>query len=220
MAVLLGQLPSSFSPPKDISPTLPQVPTGLPSELLARRPDLLSAEQQLRSAAIRVGLTKVEFLPKFTLVGNAGYGSLTEDNLLKRASELYDYGPQLDLPIFSYRLRQSVLRQAKARYRESTANYQSTFLNAVREVDDSLLDLKSHTRELKLQLQTLESTTLSAQAAKNRYNTGLTDYFDMGQQGPTEQRRLHAGQAGPKYWENGGLLPSKSAYKLLHARPH
>ena len=92
MAVLLGQLPSNFSPPKDISPTLPQVPTGLPSELLARRPDLLSAEQQLRSAAIRVGLTKVEFLPKFTLVGNAGYGSLTEDNLLKRASELYDYG--------------------------------------------------------------------------------------------------------------------------------
>ena len=178
MAVLLGQLPSNFSPPKDISPTLPQVPTGLPSELLARRPDLLSAEQQLRSAAIRVGLTKVEFLPKFTLVGNAGYGSLTEDNLLKRASELYDYGPQLDLPIFSYRLRQSVLRQAKARYRESASNYQSTFLNAVREVDDSLLDLKSHTRELKLQLQTLESTTLSAQAAKDRYNTGLTDYFD------------------------------------------
>ena len=120
----------------------------------------------------------MEFLPKFILVGNAGYGSLTEDNLLKRASELYDYGPQLDLPIFSYRLRQSVLRQAKARYRESTANYQSTFLNAVREVDDSLLDLKSHTRELKLQLQTLESTTLSAQAAKDRYNTGLTDYFD------------------------------------------
>ena len=79
---------------------------------------------------------------------------------------------------FSYRLRQSVLRQAKARYRESASKYQSTFLNAVREVDDSLLDLKSHTRELKLQLQTLESTTLSAQAAKDRYNTGLTDYFD------------------------------------------
>lgn len=178
MAILLGQLPSQFEPAEDISPTLPEVPAGLPSGLLARRPDLLAAELQLRSAAIRVGLGKVDFLPKITLVGNAGYASLTDDNLLKNPSEFYDYGPQLDLPIFSYKLRHSVVGQAKAHFEERAAQYHSAFLNAVREVDDSLLDLKSHTRELTLQRQTLESTTLSAQAAKDRYDTGLTDYFD------------------------------------------
>ena len=179
IAVLAGTLPSRFDPPKDSSPALPEIPSGLPSQLLNRRPDLQAADQKLRSAAIRVGLGKVDFLPKITILGNAGFASLTDNNLFEKSSEFFDYGPKVEIPIFSYKLRKHVVSQAKASFRESVANYQSAFLNAVREVDDALLDLKSYTRELTLQRQTLQSTTLSAEAAKASYDTGLTDYFDF-----------------------------------------
>jgi multidrug efflux system outer membrane protein len=178
LAILTGVLPSSFEVPQGPFPLPPAIPAGLPSALLSRRPDLISADNQLRSAAIRVGLGKVDFLPKFTILGNAGYASLSEGNLFEKASEFFDYGPKVDIPIFQYQLRKHAVGQAKARFTEQAAHYQSAFLNAVREVDDALLDLKSYSRELAHQRQTLDSTTLSAKAAKASYDTGLTDYFD------------------------------------------
>ena len=195
MAVLLGQLPSNFSPPKDISPTLPQVPTGLPSELLARRPDLLSAEQQLRSAAIRVGLTKVEFLPKFTLVGNAGYGSLTEDNLLKeQASSMTmvhnstsrflatDY-----VKVYSDKPKQDIVRAPPSINQPSSTQYAKSttpcwILKAILESSNS--SFKRWSPPLCLLKRQKTDTT------RGSLITLIT------------------------------LLPSKSAYKLLHARPH
>ena len=194
IAVLLGQLPSNW-PPKDISPTLPQAPTGLPSELLARRPDLLSAEQQLRSAAIRVGLTKVEFLPKFTLVGNAGYGSLTEDNLLKeQASSMTmvhnstsrflatDY-----VKMYSYKPKQDIVRAPPSINQPSSTHYAKSttpcwILKAILESSNS--SFKRWSPPLCLLKRQKTDTT------RGSLITLIT------------------------------LLPSKSAYKLLHARPH
>ena len=179
LAILVGTLPSKFPEIETHSPAVPKIPVGLPSDLLVHRPDLLSVDRQLRSAAAQVGIRKVDFLPKITLLGNGGYASLNEENLFEKNSELFDIGPQISIPVFQYKYRKFLILQAKSKFQEIAANFKSTFLNAVKEVDDALLEVHSYTRELQLQRQTLAATTLSAQAAKDRYDTGLTDYFDF-----------------------------------------
>ncbi len=178
IAILVGELPSQFPEIHSTTPLIPEVPVGVPSDLLLQRPDLLAADRQLRSAATQVGIRKVDFLPKLTLLGNGGYSSLNHDNLFETNSEFFDIGPSVDIPIFQFGLRKSVVKQAKAQMKEAAANYKSTFLTAVKEVDDALLDLKSFNRELAQQRQTLAATTLSSTAAKARFDTGLTSYFD------------------------------------------
>ena len=178
IAILVGKLPADLGEIKTSEPNIPQIPLGLPSDLLLQRPDLLAADRQLRSAATQVGIRKVDFLPKFTLIGNGGYSSLNSDNLFDKNSEFFNIGPNLDIPIFQFGLRKSVVKQAKAQMKEAAANYKSTFLTAVKEVDDALLDLKSYNREHTQQRQTLSATNLSSTAAKARFDTGLTSYFD------------------------------------------
>ena len=178
LAILVGELPANFPEIESTTPTIPEVPKGVPSDLLLQRPDLLAADRKLRSAATQVGIRKVDFLPKITLLGNGGFSSLNHDNLFETASETFDIGPSVDVPIFQFGLRKSVVKQAKAQMKEAAASYKSTFLTAVKEVDDALLDLKSFQKELTQQRHTLAATTLSSTAAKARFDTGLTSYFD------------------------------------------
>ena len=179
LSVLTGTLPSQLPEIENSQAEVPEVPVGLPADLLLHRPDLLSVDRQLRSVAAQVGIRKVDFLPKITLLGNGGFASLTEDNLFEKNSEFFDIGPQVSIPVFQYKYRKFLILQAKSQFKEVAANFKSTFLKAVQEVDDALLEVHSYTRELTLQRETLASTTLSAQAAKDRYDTGLTDYFDF-----------------------------------------
>ena len=178
IAILIGELPSKLPAIESTTPQSPEIPVGLPSDLLIQRPDLLAADRKLRAAATQVGIRTVDFLPRFTLLGNGGYSSLNSDNLFERNSETFDIGPSVDVPIFQFGLRKSVIKQTKAQMKEAAANYKSTFLTAAKEVDDALLDVKSYNRLLAQQRQTLAATTLSSAAAKARFDSGLTSYFD------------------------------------------
>ena len=180
IAILTGTMPSKLPAMNPTPlPAVPEVPAGLPSDLLARRPDLLAAERQLRSAAVQVGIRKADFLPKISLVGSGGVASLKANNLFEADSGTFDLGPEVDIAIFQYKLRKNAVAQAKAQFREAAEKFRSSFLTAVKEVDDALLDANSYTREHALQRDALQSATESALAAWDRFDIGLTNYFDF-----------------------------------------
>lgn len=180
IAILTGTMPSKLAALDKGAPMrIPDIPTGLPSDLLVRRPDLLAADRKLRAAAVQIGIRKADFLPKITLLGSAGVASLQANNLFEANSGLFDIGPNIEIPIFQYGARKSAVAQAQAEFREAGANYKSAFLTAVKEVDDALLDARSYTRELDLQRQAVQSAGESSTAAKDRFETGLDDYFDF-----------------------------------------
>lgn len=180
IAILTGTMPSKLAALDKSAPLrIPAIPAGLPSNLLIRRPDLLAADRQLRAAAVEVGISKANFLPRVSLLGSAGMASLKANNLFAADSGLFNIGPSVEIPVFQYRLRKSAVAQTKAQFRESAAKYKSTFLTAVKEVDDALLDIRSYTRELTLQRQAVQAAAATATAAKARFNTGLADYFEF-----------------------------------------
>jgi len=183
LALLVGVAPSEFEMdfPKEESgfDRVPEVPEGVPSTLLERRPDLRAADRTLQAAAIQIGVRKSDFLPKLTLNGAGGFASLKASNLLDGGSRFFDVGPQIDLPIFQSGVRRSAVAQAKAQWREAAANYQGALLTAVREVDDALLDLKSLDRELTARRDAVKAAARAAEAAKDRHDSGLASYFEF-----------------------------------------
>lgn len=180
IATLTGTMPSKLTALAEQggAAVVPEVPAGLPSDLLVRRPDLMAADRTLRSAAKQVGIRSADFLPKLTLVGSGGVASLRAENLFETDSGFFDIGPQLDIPLFQYGARKHAVAQARAQFREAAANFKSSFLTAVREVDDALLDLRSYAREIEIQRLALAAAMETATAAKDRYERGLDSYLD------------------------------------------
>ena len=183
IAVLIGVSTSEFNGefPKIEKSSLPTpvIPVGIPSALLVRRADLLAADQTLRASAIQIGIRKSDFLPKITLNGSSGFASLKSNDLFATDSQFFDIGPNVNIPIFQTKARQSALEHAKAKWQESVANYRSTVLKAVREVDDALLDLKSLQLELVARNEAVNAATQATESAKNRYDSGLASYFEF-----------------------------------------
>jgi multidrug efflux system outer membrane protein len=183
IAVLIGVATSEFKgelpTTEKTSLATPVIPPGIPSSLLDRRADLRAADQTLRAAAIQIGIRKSDFLPKITLNGSSGLASLKSSDLFSADSQFFDIGPKIDIPIFQARARQSSLDHAKAQWQEAVANYRSTVLTAVREVDDALLDLQSLQRELMARNEAVNAATQTAESAKNRHDSGLASYFEF-----------------------------------------
>ncbi len=184
LAALVGSSAAEFdvkltTGPSGSEATAPVVPAGVPSELLSRRADLRAADRNLRAAAAQVGISKANFLPRITLNGSGGIASLKTSNLFDAGSGLFDVGPQIDIPIFQAGRRKSSVAQAKAQWREAAANYRGALLTAVRETDDSLLDLKSLAREEQARREALTAAERAARDAKDRHEGGLASYFEF-----------------------------------------
>ena len=192
IAVLVGVAPSELEPLSNKSSTLPRIPPGVPSALLAQRPDLRAAEKQLRASALQVGVRNVDFLPRISLTGSGGVASLNTSSLFQSDSTLFDLGPEIDIPLFQAGTRGSAVLQAEAAWREAVARYRSALLVAVREVDDALLDLQSLARELKIQKRAVSAATDTSEIARLRHERGLASYFEVVE---AERDRLTAKRA-------------------------
>lgn len=200
IAILAGEEPSALNPRRGKTPDkLPVIPAGVPVELITRRPDLRSAEANLRSTAQQVGIRKTEFLPTLSLTGTGGVASLNRNVLFGDGnSSLYNFGPQLDIPIYQGGLLISAVKKAKATWRESVENYRSTLLTAVGEVDDSLLDLQILEKQIKTQRLAVEAGEETFRAATLRYNRGLVSYIEVvdADRALLQARRVYNGLRG------------------------
>ena len=181
LSILLGRNPGS---PQRGEGFLRQkldvtVPPGLPSELIDRRPDIRSAEQQLVAANADIGQAKAAFFPKVTLTGIYGFQSVALSDLFKSGSQTWQFGPAVTVPLFTGGALKGNLKLAKAAFDESIAQYQKTVQNAFREVSDSLIDYQ-RTREFRArQEENTQAHRAAADLANVRYEGGVTSYLEV-----------------------------------------
>jgi NodT family efflux transporter outer membrane factor (OMF) lipoprotein len=180
VAVLIGEMPSTFSiaPISEFRLTPPQLPTGVPSELLQRRPDIASAERQMASANASIGVSRAAFYPNVTFNLAGGF----EDsgfNLLSLPNSLWSVGAGAVMPLFDAGLRRAQLRHSWAQYAQTRDNYRATVLAAFQEVEDGL----SQTQRLATEdTQEHEASDQAAQAlsiSTMLYKDGLDNYLSV-----------------------------------------
>lgn len=179
LSLLLGAYPEDI--PRGLSVSeqqMPeQLPVGLPSSLLARRPDMRLAEQRLREANARVGVAQTDMFPKLRLTGNLGYESNELANLLK--SPTWFIAGDLLAPVFSMGKNRAKLKAAKARYEQEVYAYQKDVLGAFKEVNDAIITFRKvkEIRESRARLEKAARTYLDL--ARLQYVNGIISYIDV-----------------------------------------
>ncbi len=169
----------------------PQIPAGLPSALLERRPDLRVAEQQLIAANARVGVAKAAFFPSINLTAQGGYQSEDLLGVVSRAGGAYALSGVVDLPIFDAGRRAGNYKTAKAEHEEMLISYQKAINSAFHDVSDALIGYqknKQYTSAVGDLAETLRDQTKLANA---RYVGGVSSYLEVLD---TERQRLTAEQ--------------------------
>jgi multidrug efflux system outer membrane protein len=190
---LLGKPPGPVPRGRSLEdqPQPPQVPAGLPSALLERRPDLRAAEQLLVAANARVGVAKAAFFPSINLTGTGGYQTTDLLGVISRSGGSYSMAGIVDLPIFDAGRRIGNYRTAQAVREELLINYQKAINGAFRDVSDALVGYqksKEYTNSVKELAVTLRDQTMLANA---RYVGGVSSYLEVLD---TERQRLTAEQ--------------------------
>jgi multidrug efflux system outer membrane protein len=180
LAVLCGRPPAEFSMKSGASNIVPpEIPEGLPSSLLQRRPDIVAAEQHLQGDSARIGVAKAAFFPTIKLTGAAGFASADLGTFLEWPSRMWSIGPSISVPVFQGGRNRANLKAAEARYEQSVAIYRGTILGAFREVEDALSDLSTLSAQSDAVNRALTSARDTATLASQRYQQGLSSYLDV-----------------------------------------
>jgi NodT family efflux transporter outer membrane factor (OMF) lipoprotein len=180
IAVLVGQPASTFAiaaGPLHDAP--PDVPAGVPSALLERRPDIAAAERRVAAANAQVGVATSAFYPILTLSAASGFESSSFGNWLAGASNFWTIGPAALVNIFDAGRRHAVADQARAAYEEAAAVYRQSILSAFREVEDQLAALRVLDEEAAIQRRAVDAAQRSLTQATNRYRGGLATYLEV-----------------------------------------
>lgn len=194
LSLLLGRTPGTIERGRtfDAQRQPPDVPSGLPSALLERRPDIRFAEQRLIAANARIGVAKAAFFPSIALTGGGGYQSVDLTGFITRKGGVSLWGASVDIPIFDAGARVGNYRATKAQKEQLALSYQQTVLNAFREVADSLIGYQK-AREARVQRAELAATLRDqSRLSTLRYRGGVTSYLEVLD---TERERLDAEQA-------------------------
>lgn len=184
LAILLGKAPADFSlPPTPLQPVDLQIPAGLPSSLLERRPDIAAAERAMAAANARIGAARAAYFPRLNLTGSFGFESADLSDLFKWSSRTFVAGPlvgtALSLPLFDGGARRAGVDLAKNAYAEQVSNYRQTVLRAFREVEDDLAQLHLLRNQMQAQNDALASAQRSAALSKTQYREGSVSYLNV-----------------------------------------
>jgi len=157
----------------------PDIPVGLPSQLLERRPDILQAEATLMASNARIGQARAYFFPTLSITGQGGLQSVEFSNWFTGNSSTYSIGPSITLPIFQGGTNLARLDSAESRHVQMLESYQQTILQAFREVADLLTSLRARAEQLARQREQLSAAQEAVRLAEVRYRTGLVNYLDV-----------------------------------------
>ncbi len=172
-------LRSSVQPSEVGSTVPPAVPSGLPSQLLERRPDVAAAERALASANARIGVAKAAFFPAISLTGGAGWASGDIDRLFNADSRIWSIGPSLYLPIFQGGRNKANLARSRAAYDEAVAIFRQRVLIAFREVQDALTATQLLAEQSTAQDRALASARHAGDLAQKRYDSGFVNLLEV-----------------------------------------
>jgi NodT family efflux transporter outer membrane factor (OMF) lipoprotein len=182
IALLVGQPASSFSIPVDVGPlkaAVPLVPTGVPSQLLERRPDIAASERLMAQANAQIGVATSAYYPTLTLSATAGFESSSLSNWLTWPNRFWSVGPTLSETLFDAGLRRATVQQYQAAYDQTVASYRQTVLTAFQQVEDNLAALRILSREIGQQDDAVASAQRLLAIATDRYQLGLDPYLDV-----------------------------------------
>lgn len=154
------------------------IPAGLPSDLLTRRPDIRAAEQRLLAANANIGAARAAFFPRISLTAAFGSASNTLGGLFDSGSGAWSFSPQLTLPIFEGRRNIGNLNLAEVRKNLAVAEYEKTVQTAFREVADALVGRETLTEQVEAQEAFLKVTQERVDLTNLRYKNGIANSFD------------------------------------------
>ncbi len=181
LSVLLGQNPGDVARGLELNvqPHLPEVPAGLPSSMLERRPDIREAEAHLIAANARIGVAKAAYFPDISLTGVGGVQSIPLTQLFAGPSGMWNFTGQLAQPLFAGGTLKGGVRLAQAQEQEAALDYQQTIQQAFREVSDALIAYeKDH--EYRTQQEALTYSAKDASRLSDiRYRGGASSYLEV-----------------------------------------
>jgi NodT family efflux transporter outer membrane factor (OMF) lipoprotein len=180
IALLLGKSASKFSlPDRALLVEAPVIPTGLPSQLLERRPDIAAAERAVAEANALIGVGRSAYFPSLSISLEGGTKSPTMSNLANWNNRYWSLGPSLSQTVFDGGKSKATLVQYRAQYEGSVATYRQTVLNAMKEVEDYLASVRLLGTQIHQQDDAISFAQRYYDLANTRYETGLDTYLNV-----------------------------------------
>jgi NodT family efflux transporter outer membrane factor (OMF) lipoprotein len=180
IATLIGEPPATFSlSPRPLDTRPPDVPVGLPSQLLERRPDIAAAERRVAEANEQIGIAKAAYFPALMLNASVGFEGSSFGNALNASSLLWAVGASITQTIFDGGRRRATSDVARASYDATVAAYRETTLTAFQQVEDNLAALRILEQESQQQRRAVESAQESLRLFTNRYRGGVDNYLQV-----------------------------------------
>ncbi|MBQ0758680.1 MAG: efflux transporter outer membrane subunit [Zhongshania sp.] len=180
IAVLLGKAPVNYSlAPVQVLPELPALPASLPSTLISRRPDVVSAERQLAAASAQIGVAQAAWLPSFSI--SAGYGASAGrfSDLFDAPQAIWSVGPSLVQTLFDGGARRASKDIALAQYDEQLGAYRQTVLDGLAEVENALATISLLKEKAEQQDILLKLAEENERIVNNRYKSGLVSFLEV-----------------------------------------
>jgi multidrug efflux system outer membrane protein len=181
ISTLLGNNPGPIVRGSKLTdqPHAPEVPAGLPSSLLERRPDIRQAEAQLIAANAQIGVAKADYFPQISLTASSGFQSSALSSLFTGPAGMWNFGGSLAQPIFAGGRIRSNVRFTEARQQEAALVYQQTIQQAFRGVSDALVEYRKDREFREQQEQLTFSAQDAARLSETRYRGGATSYLEV-----------------------------------------
>jgi multidrug efflux system outer membrane protein len=213
ISILLGKNPAAVPRGRKLTeqPHAPQVPAGLPSSLLERRPDIREAEQQLIAFNARIGVAKAAYFPRITLTAAGGYQSSALTGLFSGPAGLWNFGGSLTQPIFTAGKIRSGVEFAEAQRQEALLVYQQTIQQAFRDVSDALVAYRK-SQEFRMQQELLtQAAQDAARLSDIRYRGGVSSYLEV----LTNDTNYFSAELGLAQAQRNELLALVQLYRAL-----
>jgi len=180
LAVLTGESATSFRiEPVTTAAALPVIPAGVPSTVLARRPDVAAAQATLQAAQARVGIAQSAWLPNLSLTANGGYASAELSDLFKWPARAWGIGALLSMPLFDGGRREAGIANARAELDAAFASYREQVLVAFRDVEDELASLRLLGEQEQALARAVDAATRATTLSESRYRNGLVSQLDL-----------------------------------------
>jgi NodT family efflux transporter outer membrane factor (OMF) lipoprotein len=180
IAALIGESASQFSIAPQLTPlVLPEVPVGVPSTLVQRRPDIAAAQRRVAAANASVGVARAAFFPSVTLSGALGYQSTQAGNWITAPNAFWSIGPSLLFTLFDAGKRKAQVAQAQAVLDESGSLYRGVVLTAFQQVEDSLAQTHHYRIAATEEHAAMTAAQRSLDLSLIQYREGATSYLDV-----------------------------------------
>jgi NodT family efflux transporter outer membrane factor (OMF) lipoprotein len=180
IAVLVGKPPAAFElAPAQFHVRIPEVPPGIPSTLLERRPDIAAAERRMAQANAQIGVAQAAYFPSLSLTGSGGFASNALSTLFSAPSRFWSVGLGLAGTLLDFGARGAAVDVSRAQYDQTVAGYREAVLDSFREVEDNLASVRYLAEESRVQQEAARAARESVTLTVNQYKAGTVSFLNV-----------------------------------------